>query len=1333
MPMRKSGKKLLFLMFIFAVVAIQGPVLLGLSANDNYSTIPSQGDAINMDFLSPNLSDNLQSSDTVSSSTLGNEMSIFDDNLRKFLTNLSFYSQNDVKNVKIIVLFEEDVHPLLREEILTSVFNDFTIITHYDIIPGTYIKLNPIDLLLKESNLEEIKDIKRIYKSKTFESPYIIEDDVQLSALNDDLYLNWWLSTIGAENLAYNGSGVRVAVIDTGIYEHPALNIVANRNFVSDEVSSNYGDDVGHGTHVGGIIAGDGTGSDGKYRGVAPGVSLINARAGNISGLEEGDIINAIDWSSKPIGLGGADADIISMSFGGGYPYISDLITQAITNAQDAYGVIFVASAGNDGPNYFTGSTPASGIDVISVGATDQNDELAFFSSWGPTFGYLGYPDVVAPGVNIISTDAKDSTFSKEERYIGNFFDFSGNADYIPLSGTSMSAPIVSGALAILIEAYPNLTPGTARIALIEGTRKLSSEADDDNLKSGAGLINVSASLNYLSSISPDYNDTAKVFPDNLPIQPYDLLRFPGDHQKFNLTVISGKSNTFDIEVPNSIQGVSLTVDKSTIVFSDSGIDFIELDININNNAIPGIREIEINLTSGGQVYDIVNLYLDIRLPEYSILMESYHGLNDWFPEFSFNQMGFHEAMSDIAEMNISIDYEMEYWTPDYNKDTGNSILTEERLAQYDLIVLQAPILPYSPSEISNLKNYFDKGGNLLFLGTRYQDMVIENINDLFSALEVDVQINEENVMNDNWYGIGASVSSQSVQDFNDPIIFNDVSKFLWRYGNSFTVSNNGESIASIDGKTITAIYNGSSYGKGQFLAFGDLHWIFDEYKSSSYSQDHINLLKNILDFLLPLDEASININMGVEYTSNPQIDLSIYLKNQSTESPITSTDYDSLVITIKNEFFTKSIGLNMTYNSSGIYLNNTYNLPAPSYNPYSVIVNLTIGSITYSRLTKILYFDNSKVPIISSLSASDTSITRAISESNTLNAELDKSTYGNIDGFLSIYSYSFFNSKKSVNKTLTFNHFASNNYRNTFDPETSDPSGYAIFYITPSNDNYTNPNSPRITFQIDNNPPEILKTTSSFNIDGSAEILFDDVESDDGTIVYNAYQGNTFDFIIDIRDSVNYEDDNSNMRVFINFLMVSVTDNNYIIIIFPASIVVDELFYEVLSDKYEGSFSIPNSMNYNSIAGTKSVSTAANFDFSTNEGYLGVLYITVYDSEGGFDEFIIILGISERPMDYSMIILIVVGVIALIGVASMSIYFARRKRFTRYTKYEPKYQDYYSQPSYEKQEDTYITPEPITQLGPSMYCPFCGDFINTPKKFCPRCGESLAFNQQDE
>ncbi|MFX1346422.1 MAG: S8 family serine peptidase [Promethearchaeota archaeon] len=1330
--MRKSRKNILFLMLVFAVFVFQLPISLGLSAKSNYNVSPRQGDAINTEYLRSHLSNNLLSSDTVLGSTSDNGMSIFDINLKQFLTNFTLNTPTDMNTVKIIVLFNEDIPPILREEILNSVFNNFTIITHYELIPGTYLKVNPMELLSNENNLEEIKQIQRIYKSETFKNPYIIENSLQLSALNDDFYPNWWLPAIGAEGLAYDGSGVRVAVIDTGIYDHPALNIVANRNFV-DENPLEYNDDVGHGTHVAGIIGGDGTGSDGKYRGVATGVSLINARAGNNSGLEEGDVINAIEWSSKPIGLGGAGADIISMSFGGGYPYISDLITQEITEAQETYGVIFVASAGNDGPNYFTGSTPASGIDVISVGATDQNDDLAYFSSWGPTFGYLGYPDVVAPGVYIISTDAKDSTISKEEHYIGSYFDFSGNADYIPLSGTSMSAPMVSGALAILKDAYPNLTPETARIALIEGAKKLSSEVDDDILKSGVGLINVSESLNYLNRISPDYNDTAIVFPDDLPIRPYDLLHFPGDHQKFNLTVLSGKDNDYVIEIPNNIQGVSINIDKDTLNFTGAGIDFIELNIEINADALPGIRDIEFNLTSGGHVYDVVKIYLDIRLPEYSILMDSYHGLNDWFPEFSFNQMGFYEAMSDISELNISIDYRMEYWSPDYNKDTDNSILTEERLAQYDLVVLQAPILPYSPYEILNLKNYFDSEGNILFLGTRYQDMVIENINDLLTALEVDLQINEENIMDDNWYGIGVSVNSQSVQDFNDPIIFNNVNKFLWLKGSSFTVSNNGESIASIDSKTVVAKYNGSSYGKGRFLAFGDLYWMYDEYKSNSYSEDHQNLLKNILEFLLPQDDSSINIKVDSEYTSNSQVNLSIYIKNQTLETPITSTDYDSLEVTIKNDPYINSIYLNPVYNSSGIYLNFTYNLPSPSYNPYSIIVNLTIGSITYIKLTKILYFDQSKVPIINSLTASNTNMTRAISNSNTLNAELDSSTYGSIDGFLSIYSYSFLNSKQSINKTETFNHFTSNNYRNIFDPETSDPSGFAIFYITPSNENYTTPNSPRISFQIINNPPEILKTTSSFNIDGGAEIIFDDVETDDGTLVYNAFKGSTFDFTIDVRDSVDYEDDNSTMRVFINLIIASVTDDNYIIFIFPSSFIVDELSYDTLTDTHEGNFTIPSSMNYNSIEGTKAVSTASGFDFSTNEGYLGVLYITVYDSEGEFDDFTIILVINERPMDYSMIMLIVIGVIALIVIGSMAIYFVRRRKYTRYTTFKPKYQDYYYQPSDVKEEDEYITPEPITQLGASYYCPFCGGFINTPKKFCPHCGESLSFNQQDE
>ncbi len=1326
--MIKLKNKINLIILTIILVSYFGIPFIGIQLVNSNSYNQNQEATIDIDSLNSSFETQINSNDINQERYSTFQSSKFDKNLNEFCANLIKNTESNSKDIDVIISFEESLSKEERINILDSVFDNYELKNNYDIISGTHVKINPNQLIINNKVIEGIKSIKEIHESKYYQLPYIKDDAVQLSSLDSDDYSNWWLPAIGAENLSYDGSGVKVAVIDTGIYPHPDLNIINNSNFISEEEDWEYDDVTGHGTHAAGIIAGDGSGSSGEYRGVAPGVLLINARAGNESGLAETDIISAIEWSSKPTSSGGAGADIISMSFGGGYPYISDNITKAISTAKNVYGIIFVSSAGNSGPQYFTGSTPASGIDVIPVGATNRNDNLASFSSWGPTFGYIGYPDVVAPGVNIISTDAKDSTFSNEERYKDNYFDFTGDADYIPLSGTSFSCPMVAGALAILLEAYPYITPETARISLLEGARSLTNENENDILKSGAGIINVTASLNYLDSISPDYNNTAKIYPDNLPVKPYDLLNFPGDHQKFNLTVFSGVPNTFDIKIPDNIQGVSLSIDKSTIVFSEAGIDFVELDIEIEKNAFPEIKTFQINLTSGGEIYDIVDISLDIRLPEYQILMESYHGLNDWFADedigYTFYQMGFYEAMNDLAELNISIDYGMEYWTPDYNRDFNNSILTEERLAQYDIVVLQNPILPYSPDEINNLENYFNSGGNLLFLGTRYQDMVVENINYLFSRLGVDIQVNEENVMDVNWLGIGASVNSQSVYHFNDSMIFKDVSQFYWLYGNSFTVSNNADSIATLENKTVAALYEGTENAKGNFLAFGDLHWIYDQYDSSSYTQDHFNLLQNVISFFLPSEEVSINVDLGKESTSNSEIDISIYLKNQTSESPITDIDFTSLSVIIKNGIYQESIVLNTTNASEGIYFNNSFNIPTPSNTPYTIIVDLTVGSKEFNKTTKILYYDNNEMPEISNISLNDSPITRATNQLKFIIAGLNKDSYDAFEGYLSIYSYSFYNTKKSVNKTLTFSSGMGNDYIETFYPEQTDPSGYAIFYLIPKNSNYTTSNSPRILFQIENNPPEILKESSKFDYD-----YFDKTESDEASYVYSVDQSETLNFIVDVRDTVPYEDNNSSMRVFVNLLITVVKEDGHILVIFPDTIEVAELNYQSSSDKYEGTFTIPNTMEYSTISGIKSISTATNYDSSSNTGYLGVLIITAYDSEGGYDEFIIVLLISGQPIDFSLIIFIVLIVVGIVGFAGMLIYFAKRQKRPKVSQYQPRYQDYYYEPSIEKSEETYVTPEPLSQLG-QFYCPFCGTFIATPKKFCPNCGESLIFNE---
>ena len=333
--MIKFKNKNIFLIIIFVFIGFQFFPLIGLGYFGYESPNLNQIDDFD---LRSSPSSQLRDNDLEnfnSKSYINDGFSIFDDSLKEFLVNLSQQEQKTPKKVKIIIHFNDKISKEERVEIISSIFNEYEIISNYDIIPGAYIKLNPNQLIKKKDVIDGIISITQIHKSNVYELPSVSDDSVQLSALDSGDYSNWWLSAIGAESLPYDGSGVKVAVIDTGIYPHPDLTIINNSNFVADEELWEYDDKTGHGTHAAGIIGGDGGGSSGEYRGVASGVLLINARAGNESGLDEGDIIRAIEWSSKPTHSGGAGADIVSMSFGREYPYISDLITQAISNAKD--------------------------------------------------------------------------------------------------------------------------------------------------------------------------------------------------------------------------------------------------------------------------------------------------------------------------------------------------------------------------------------------------------------------------------------------------------------------------------------------------------------------------------------------------------------------------------------------------------------------------------------------------------------------------------------------------------------------------------------------------------------------------------------------------------------------------------------------------------------------------------------------------------------------------------------------------------------------------------------------------------------------------------------
>jgi len=1239
------------------------------------------------------------------------ENSIFDADLYQLLSNSS---KSKSQKVKIIIIFKENIGKDHRISIINSVFEEFEILGNYDIISGTYLSLSVEELAKKESKLSNIDSIKKIYKSQLYDYPYINSDLPETSSLSKSSYPNWWIPAIGADSLAYDGTGVRVAVIDTGIFNHPDLNLVMNRSFVSGESSLNDIDDYGHGTHVAGLIGSDGGASGGQYRGVAPGVSLISARAGNFSGLEEGDIINAIDWCVKDEISGGAGADIISMSFGGGLPDANDPMTLAISGIVNN-SVILVASAGNEGPGYFTGSSPASGLEIISVGATDSSDKLASFSSWGPTMSYLGYPDILAPGVNVIATEAPNSVISDEKRYIGDFFDFAGDADYIPLSGTSMSCPIVSGAIAILKEAYPSISPETAKIALLEGARKVSNE-EHEYLKHGAGIINVSASLEYLYNTNAnfsDVNNVANLFPDELPIKPYDLLNFPGDHQVFNLTLYSGKAQNLDINIPNEVDGLILSLDKSQANFSRAGEMIISLDIRIEQNTTPGIRTFMLNITDGPTLFDFVEVTIDVRLPDYKILMESYHGLNDWFPAFSYYQMDFYNAMKEITNLNITIDYGAQYWTPHYDKSADNSILTEERVSQYDLIVLQSPILPYSPLEMENLKNYHDNGGNILFLGTRHNELCIDNINVLFSVLGVNVSVNKETVINENWVGIGASYNSITVDNIISHELFNGVNSFKWDYGNTFSTIPTAEALAFIDGKAVVSVSDGNPQGKGRFVAFGDLHWLFDDFNSNP---DHSRLLSNLMDYFLK-DNVSINLALDSERTSNSQLNLTIFLRDQVTNEPISSPYLDlHLNVSIRNVGYYEEILTTST--NDGVAYNNTFDLPSTSYTPYIIYVNITIGTMIYNKSIKLLYYNSTEIPLINSFTVSDPVYRTGFSDLD-IDAQLDDINY-NITAYMATYTYSYYNTKQTQNDTSTMSYIAPN-YSTSYKPVSGDPSGDFIVYIIPSDpdSNYVNPNSPRVLSSIINNPPEFDEVKSVFSMDNSQLVPFEDTHDDEYSFLVPATQGNRFDFNVSVVDSVSFEDSNSaGMRVSVNLFIVSTTDDGYISIIFPRSFPVSEFSYQATSNSHVGSFIIPFDIQYSSIKGTKSVSTETNYDSDTNEGYIAILLLTVFDSDGASEDFIIILSIEAGSvLDWAWIIII--GIIVAIG-ATLLIFLAVRRSRKTPAQVQPwgDYTSLYDETPYEAQSE-----EKKLKYD---YCPYCGYPLATQKNFCSNCGKSL-------
>ncbi|MCU7726921.1 S8 family serine peptidase [Actinoplanes sp. KI2] len=273
----------------------------------------------------------------------------------------------------------------------------------------------------------------------------------------------------------YDGRGVTVAILDTGIDQtHPDLagQIAGTENFTD---SPTVDDEVGHGTHVASIIAGTGAASGGRYKGVAPGAKLLIGKVCSTEFCDDSAILAGMAWAA-------ARAPVINMSLGGTDTPDIDPLEQAVGDLTRQYDTLFVIAAGNDGGKGTVGS-PSTADDALSVGAVDREDQLAPFSSRGPRTGdHALKPDITAPGVDIVAAKAAHGTIGDPAPVAG----------YVALSGTSMATPHVAGSAAILTQEHPGWSSRLRKNTLMGSAKPTDGVNAFDQ---GAGRVDVAREI----------------------------------------------------------------------------------------------------------------------------------------------------------------------------------------------------------------------------------------------------------------------------------------------------------------------------------------------------------------------------------------------------------------------------------------------------------------------------------------------------------------------------------------------------------------------------------------------------------------------------------------------------------------------------------------------------------------------------------------------------------------------------------------------------------------------------------------------------------------------
>ncbi|MCS7222621.1 MAG: S8 family serine peptidase [Anaerolineae bacterium] len=327
---------------------------------------------------------------------------------------------------------------------------------------------------------------------------------------------------LGVWGRGFQGDGITVAVVDSGVERHTAQGAVKSdfgrgkgsrlrMRISTSSVDRDPQDRYGHGTAVAGIIGGDGAVSKGRYVGVAPGVNLVSVKVGGNDGTGyESDVIAGLQWVYDHRDRYGIRVVNLSVTAATPQSYHTSPLAAA-AEVLWLNGIVVVVAAGNNGTLY----PPANDPFVITVGAVDErgtstisDDVIPDWSSWGTDEAGRVKPDLVAPGRRLITTLAPRSlvAISYPESIVADH--------YVKFSGTSAAAAVVSGAVALMLQEEPNLTPDQIKARLWQSARPLNDE------RAGRGYLTVAGALdaNTNESANAGVQISAFLTPPQTPV-----------------------------------------------------------------------------------------------------------------------------------------------------------------------------------------------------------------------------------------------------------------------------------------------------------------------------------------------------------------------------------------------------------------------------------------------------------------------------------------------------------------------------------------------------------------------------------------------------------------------------------------------------------------------------------------------------------------------------------------------------------------------------------------------------------------------------------------------